>query len=178
MNAGRPFDRQRHDRTLELAAAGIDFDLTKAEVAELEAHLAGCPACARRTAALGADARILSRPITVPALARADAAVYAAIARRPVRQQRLLLLAAAALLLVALLGTAAVGAALLRTRDAVGSISEAQLGASLTFYILTYFTLFIAYMVVLTHMAGRGAADPHPPSAHAATVAPIARAAQ
>ncbi len=66
---------------------------------------------------------------------------------------------------------------ILRTRDAVGSISEAQLGASLTFYILTYFTLFIAYMVVLTHMAGKGAADPHPPSAHAATVAPIARAA-
>ena len=67
---------------------------------------------------------------------------------------------------------------ILRTRDAVGSISEAQLGASLTFYILTYATLFIAYMIVLTHMAGKGAGDPNPPSAHAAAVVPIARAAQ
>jgi cytochrome bd ubiquinol oxidase subunit I len=46
---------------------------------------------------------------------------------------------------------------LLRTRDAVGQISGAQLGASLTLYILTYAALFIAYMVVLTHLAGKGA---------------------
>jgi cytochrome bd ubiquinol oxidase subunit I len=46
---------------------------------------------------------------------------------------------------------------LLRTRDAVGDISGAQLGASLTGYILTYATLLIAYLVVLTHMAGEGA---------------------
>jgi cytochrome d ubiquinol oxidase subunit I len=65
----------------------------------------------------------------------------------------------------------------LRTRDAVGDISGAQLGASLTFYILTYAALFAAYMVVLTHMAGKGAAEPGPPSSHAATVAPAARAA-
>ena len=119
MSLSRTDDRQGHDRTLELAATAIDFDLARAEADELEGHLATCPTCARRVAALRADARVLSRPITVPALARADATVYAAIARRPVRQQRLLLLAAAALLLVALLGTAAVGAALLRTRDAV-----------------------------------------------------------
>ena len=62
----------------------------------------------------------------------------------------------------------------MRTRDAVGDISGAQLGASLTFYILTYAALFIAYMVVLTHMAGKGAGDPQPP---AATVRPVARAA-
>lgn len=62
----------------------------------------------------------------------------------------------------------------LRTRDAVGEISGAQLGASLTGYILTYALLFIAYMIVLTHMAGRGAdlKDP-PPAAEAA----LARAA-
>jgi cytochrome d ubiquinol oxidase subunit I len=66
----------------------------------------------------------------------------------------------------------------LRTRDAVGNISGAQLGASLTGYVLTYATLFIAYMVVLTHMAGKGAGDPLPPTAHAATVAPIARAGE
>ena len=64
----------------------------------------------------------------------------------------------------------------LRTRDAVGDISGAQLGASLTGYILTYAALFIAYIVVLTHMAGEGAGDAHPPSSHAATVAPIAGA--
>jgi cytochrome bd ubiquinol oxidase subunit I len=59
----------------------------------------------------------------------------------------------------------------LRTADAVGEISGAQLGASLTGYALTYALLFIAYMVVLTHMAGSGSAK-LPPSAHAATERP------
>jgi cytochrome d ubiquinol oxidase subunit I len=58
---------------------------------------------------------------------------------------------------------------LLRTKDAVGHVSEAQLGASLTGYILTYSTLMIAYLIVITHMAGKGAntSDP-PPDARAA----------
>ena len=47
---------------------------------------------------------------------------------------------------------------ILRTRDAVGTVGEAQLGASLTGYVLTYALMFIAYMVVLTHVAGKGAA--------------------
>ena len=64
----------------------------------------------------------------------------------------------------------------LRTKDAVGEISGAELGASLTGYILTYATLFIAYMVVLTHLAGQGAA-PDDPSAAAAAI-PLARAAE
>jgi cytochrome bd ubiquinol oxidase subunit I len=46
---------------------------------------------------------------------------------------------------------------LLRTADAVGPVGEAQLGASLTGYILTYSLMLVAYMVVLTHMAGKGA---------------------
>jgi cytochrome d ubiquinol oxidase subunit I len=46
---------------------------------------------------------------------------------------------------------------ILRTADAVGPVSGAELGASLTGYILTYSALFIAYMVVLTHLAGKGA---------------------
>ncbi len=46
---------------------------------------------------------------------------------------------------------------ILRTREAVGNVSGAELGASLTAYILTYAALFIAYMVVLTHLAGKGA---------------------
>jgi cytochrome d ubiquinol oxidase subunit I len=45
----------------------------------------------------------------------------------------------------------------LRTADAVGDIAGAALGASITGYILTYATLFAAYMVVLTHLAGAGA---------------------
>ena len=67
---------------------------------------------------------------------------------------------------------------ILRTRDAVGDISGAQLGASLTGYILTYAALFIAYMVVLTHLAGKGATpDDRPPVAAQAAV-PLARAAE
>ncbi|HEY4998517.1 MAG TPA: cytochrome ubiquinol oxidase subunit I [Usitatibacter sp.] len=66
---------------------------------------------------------------------------------------------------------------ILRTRDAVGAISGAQLGASLTGYVLTYAALFIAYMIVLTHLAGRGATGGDAPAAPAAAV-PLARAAE
>ncbi len=45
---------------------------------------------------------------------------------------------------------------LLRTRDAVGAVGSAQLGASLTFYALTYAALLIAYFVVVTHLAASG----------------------
>ena len=45
---------------------------------------------------------------------------------------------------------------ILRTADAAGTVSGAELGASLTAYILTYSLMFIAYMVVLTHLAGKG----------------------
>ncbi|MEO7742432.1 MAG: cytochrome ubiquinol oxidase subunit I [Usitatibacter sp.] len=65
----------------------------------------------------------------------------------------------------------------MRTRDAVGDISGAQLGASLTGYILTYSALFIAYMVVLTHLAGKGAATDPSPAAGAGAVIPLAKAA-
>ena len=46
---------------------------------------------------------------------------------------------------------------ILRTKDAVGHISGAQLGASLTGYVLTYSVMLLAYFVVITHMAGKGA---------------------
>ncbi len=46
----------------------------------------------------------------------------------------------------------------LRTADAVGHVSGAQLGASLTGYVLTYGLMLLAYFVVLTHMAGKGVA--------------------
>jgi len=68
---------------------------------------------------------------------------------------------------------------ILRTRDAVGEITGAQLGASLTGYILTYSAMFIAYMVVLTHMAGKGASTADSlPTSHAATGVPAASGAQ
>jgi cytochrome bd ubiquinol oxidase subunit I len=52
----------------------------------------------------------------------------------------------------------------LRTADAVGPIGGAQLGASLTGYIMTYGLMLVAYMVVLTHLAskGGGSAEPGP----------------
>ena len=53
---------------------------------------------------------------------------------------------------------------ILRTDEAVGQISGAYLGASLMGYVITYALMFVAYMVVLTHLAGKGAgvAEPHP----------------
>lgn len=110
----QPADRPLHDRALEMAATAIDFELTPAEVGELEAHLAACPTCARRGAALRADASALRRPLTLLPSPRVDAAIHAAIRRRRARPQRFMLLAAAALLLLALLGAMAVGSYLLR----------------------------------------------------------------
>jgi cytochrome bd ubiquinol oxidase subunit I len=45
----------------------------------------------------------------------------------------------------------------LYTADAVGDASGAQLGASLTAYVITYAVLLGSYMVALTHLAGKGA---------------------
>jgi cytochrome d ubiquinol oxidase subunit I len=55
---------------------------------------------------------------------------------------------------------------ILRTADAAAPISGAQLGASLTGYIVTYTLMLVAYMVVLTHIAGKGSAPE--PGRHAA----------
>ncbi|MBI4294183.1 MAG: cytochrome ubiquinol oxidase subunit I [Betaproteobacteria bacterium] len=44
----------------------------------------------------------------------------------------------------------------LRTAEAVGRISDAQLGASLTGYGVTYGLMLLAYIVVVTHLAGQG----------------------
>jgi cytochrome bd ubiquinol oxidase subunit I len=49
---------------------------------------------------------------------------------------------------------------ILRTADAAGSATGAQLGASLTGYIVTYTLMLVAYMVVLTHLAGKGGGPP------------------
>jgi len=45
---------------------------------------------------------------------------------------------------------------ILRTAQAVGRVRDAQLGASLTGYVLVYALMLGAYMVVITHLAGKG----------------------
>ena len=67
---------------------------------------------------------------------------------------------------------------ILRTKDAVGQATGAQLGASLTGYILTYTTLFIAYLIVLTHLAGKGASPDEDPPITAQAAIPMAKAAE
>ena len=62
-------NRRLHDRALELAASALDFGLPPVELAELDGHLATCPACARTAASLLGDAALLRRPATTPALA-------------------------------------------------------------------------------------------------------------
>ncbi len=112
-------ERRLHERVLALAATALDFGLAARETAELEGHLAACPACARTAAGLRFDAAALRRPAELVPSYRVDAAVAAAIAGHPARRQgasrTLVLVAATALLLVALLGMAAVGAFLWRT---------------------------------------------------------------
>ena len=45
---------------------------------------------------------------------------------------------------------------ILRTADAAGKATDAQIGASLTVYVLTYTAMLLSYMIVLTHLAGKG----------------------
>jgi cytochrome d ubiquinol oxidase subunit I len=56
----------------------------------------------------------------------------------------------------------------LRTADAVGEVGGARLGASLTGYILTYAALLIAYLIVITHLAAKGATGTAPEATAAA----------
>lgn len=46
---------------------------------------------------------------------------------------------------------------ILRTADAVGRVPDAALGASFAGYALVYSVMLVAYVVVLTHLAGEGA---------------------
>jgi hypothetical protein len=114
-------DRRLHDRALELAASALDFGLGGAETAELETHLAACPACARSSRALRLDAMALRSPTTLLPSRRVDDAVYRAVAGRTLRSpsRAFVIMAATLLLLVALLGIAAAGASLLRNRPSV-----------------------------------------------------------
>ena len=50
-----------HDDYLELAAAGLDFELSQTERELLDGHLAGCIPCRRRLAGLQADQRAMAQ---------------------------------------------------------------------------------------------------------------------
>lgn len=49
---------------------------------------------------------------------------------------------------------------LLRAADAAGGVSDAELGASFTGYLITYAIMLLAYIVVLTRLAGDAGAKP------------------
>jgi len=124
-------DRSFHDRALELAASALDFGLSGSEAAEMEAHLAACPACARSSRGMRIDAMALRGPAGLLPSRRVDDAVYRAIAgRRAAAPSRVLVLVVAtALLLAALLGVAAAGALLQRTRPPVVEVPSPSVPA-------------------------------------------------
>jgi hypothetical protein len=107
-----------HDEFLELAAAAIDFELSRDERAALEHHLADCSACRHRVAGFAADQTAIARlPRYVLGPATATA-VRGRIARRSsTPRPTLRLLAAAAMLALLALAALAVGAQMIRRDD-------------------------------------------------------------
>ena len=99
-----------HDAFRELAAAAIDFPLSGAERSRLDAHVAGCPECARFVAGLRVDAQLLTAlpRMTVPERRGTEilqAALHPAHAAHPLR-----LVVVAALLALLAIGSVTVGA--------------------------------------------------------------------
>ncbi|HXJ09454.1 MAG TPA: cytochrome ubiquinol oxidase subunit I, partial [Burkholderiales bacterium] len=45
---------------------------------------------------------------------------------------------------------------LLRTAEAVGDVAGTKIGMRFTAYVITYAALLISFMVVITHLAGKG----------------------
>jgi hypothetical protein len=108
----------RHDAFLELAAAAIDFELSRAERSRLEAHLATCAACRRSAGALLADARALAAlPVATLPARRADRLLATVLAPPRGAYRSLRLLAVAGLLAVVAVGSILVGAELLRRAE-------------------------------------------------------------
>lgn len=97
-----------HARAERLTAAAIDFGLSPAEHAEVNDHLATCPACRNMAVGYQTDASGLRGIAHAEPPARVRTALLRAAARPPVRTiEPWKLLVAAALLLTALLGAAA-----------------------------------------------------------------------
>ena len=106
-----------HDTFLTLAATAVDYPLAPSERGRLEAHLAACPACARRASAYRGDALALGHlpAVVLPERRGSEilaAALHPGAVRNPIR-----LLVLAALLGLLLVGSLAVGAQLLRRDD-------------------------------------------------------------
>jgi hypothetical protein len=104
-----------HDEFLELAAAAIDFELSRDERAALEHHLADCSACRQRVAGFAADQTAIARLPRYELGPVAAVAVRGRIARRSsTPRPTLRLLAAAAMIALLALAALAVGAQMIR----------------------------------------------------------------
>ncbi len=103
-----------HDRSLELAATAIDFELTAPERHALAEHLAGCQRCRAQADALRADARRSAAPAGARLSPATSSAILARVLRSPTQPTALRMVAFAALLALLAIGTAAVGAALVQ----------------------------------------------------------------
>jgi len=105
-----------HDEYLELAAAGLDFELSQPEREALDGHLAGCIPCRRHLAGLQADQRAIAQmPVFVlsPAgAARVRKGSGQVVRRTTVPAWRLV--AIAAMLAILAGATIAVGAEMMR----------------------------------------------------------------
>ena len=101
-----------HELTRSLAATAIDFELTPAERAELEGHLASCSVCRASVDGLRADAAgIASMAVVEPPVRIRTVVLAAAAGSRPRAIHPWRLLAVAAILMAAIVGAAlAVGA--------------------------------------------------------------------
>lgn len=109
-----------HDRTAQLLAAALDFDLTADERAEMERHLAECDACRQIDDDLRADAVALQRQIRTDAPARVRHAIAEAAWREAVPHRSragLVLLVAAVLMLAMAIGGAFAAGMWLERRD-------------------------------------------------------------
>jgi hypothetical protein len=119
----------RHDGFLELAAAGIDRPLSAGDRERLAAHLETCPACNRTAIALRADAQaFIELPMAVLPEHRA-AAILAAV-RTPtsgVSPMRIFALAVTIGLL--LIGSLAVGSALMQRDEQLTLVPPPSLEA-------------------------------------------------
>jgi hypothetical protein len=104
-----------HDEFLELAAAAMDFELSRDERAALDHHLAGCSACRQRVAGFAADQTAIARLPRFVLGPAAATAVRGRITRRgSTPRPTVRLLALAAMLALLALSALAVGAQVTR----------------------------------------------------------------
>lgn len=110
-----------HPQLLRLAVAALDFELTGAERATLDAHLPGCAECRRLTARYRADMAAVGSIAFASAPSHVRAVVMDRAGRPPIRRPAWQLLMVAALLAALLAGLALGAGALLQRRTDVRS---------------------------------------------------------